>query len=523
MAGACPTSPRWRWAGSSTARVCARRAGRRRPGCAAVERRPIGRRRRRADHRPGRRRRGCGPAGMGRRRGTGPGGLLHRGQAPLAGRRRTAPRRPDGGICLPHDWLTWRLSADRGLDTLVTDRATRAAPPTGRRTGEYQADLLELALRGRRPAVPRVAGPAEPVGVLAGATAVLGPGTGDNAAAALGLAARPGDVVVSIGTSGVVSRITTTAVADVTGTVAGFADATGHHLPLVATLNAARVLDAGHPARGRPRDAVRPRAVGAVRRRRAGPRPLPRGGAHQPAPGDGCGPRPDPANVDPGVLGPRPPWRACCAGWPTESRRWSPRGCPSIRCCSSVVAPRPPRCSGSRPASSVSRSWSRRQVSTSPTVPPGRPRGSSPAQAHLHRGRSPASDLRGPGGRRCAGAIRGGARAHRRSVAGGGLPDDPGDVVRVRLHGVCAAPGNSTSRPPRRSLPSRASRSRTAPRSARRAGAGTRTTRAGSAQASRPVHPSPCGPRTAPERADCVPDRSAAPSDTARGGRLKSS
>jgi xylulokinase len=82
------------------------------------------------------------------------------------------------------------------------------------------------------------------VGVLRGSAAVLGPGTGDNAAAALGLAARPGDVVVSIGTSGVVCAVTPTAVADVTGTVAGFADATGNHLPLVATLNAARVLDA---------------------------------------------------------------------------------------------------------------------------------------------------------------------------------------------------------------------------------------------------------------------------------------
>jgi xylulokinase len=98
--------------------------------------------------------------------------------------------------------------------------------------------------------VPRVAGPAEAVGSLRGAVgslrgaAVLGPGTGDNAAAALGLAARPGDVVVSIGTSGVVSAVSTTAVSDATGTVAGFADASGNHLPLIATLNAARVLDA---------------------------------------------------------------------------------------------------------------------------------------------------------------------------------------------------------------------------------------------------------------------------------------
>ncbi|WP_456598726.1 FGGY-family carbohydrate kinase [Blastococcus sp. SYSU DS0616] len=151
-------------------------------------------------------------------------------------------------VCLPHDWLTWRLSADRDLGTLVTDRGDASGTAYwSARTGEYRLDLLERAMRGRRPAVPRVAGPAERVGSLAGGSGgsgVLGPGTGDNAAAALGLAARPGDVVVSIGTSGVVSAVTPTAVADVTGTVAGFADATGNHLPLVATLNAARVLDA---------------------------------------------------------------------------------------------------------------------------------------------------------------------------------------------------------------------------------------------------------------------------------------
>jgi xylulokinase len=148
-------------------------------------------------------------------------------------------------VCLPHDWLTWQLSADRGLGALVTDRGDASGTAYwSARTGEYRADLLELAMHGRRPAVPRVAGPAEAVGTLRGGAAVLGPGTGDNAAAALGLAARPGDVIVSIGTSGVVSAVTRTAVADPTGTVAGFADASGHHLPLVATLNAARVLDA---------------------------------------------------------------------------------------------------------------------------------------------------------------------------------------------------------------------------------------------------------------------------------------
>jgi xylulokinase len=64
------------------------------------------------------------------------------------------------------------------------------------------------------------------------------------AAAALGLGATAGDVVVSIGTSGVACAVSAHRVSDPTGTVAGFADATGRFLPLVATLNAAQVLDA---------------------------------------------------------------------------------------------------------------------------------------------------------------------------------------------------------------------------------------------------------------------------------------
>jgi xylulokinase len=146
-------------------------------------------------------------------------------------------------VCLPHDWLTWRLAGSPGLDALVTDRGD--ASGTGywsAATGEYRLDLLERAF-GRTAVVPTVLGPAEQAGQATGG-AVLGPGTGDNAAAALGLAAEPGDVVLSIGTSGVVSIVSTTPAADPSGTVAGFADATGNFLPLVATLNAAQVLDA---------------------------------------------------------------------------------------------------------------------------------------------------------------------------------------------------------------------------------------------------------------------------------------
>jgi xylulokinase len=146
-------------------------------------------------------------------------------------------------VCLPHDHLTWRLAGATGLDALVTDRGD--ASGTGYwspASGEYRRDLLTLGL-GHDAVLPRVLGPADAAGRTA-AGAVLGPGTGDNAAAALGLGAVSGDVVVSIGTSGVACAVADRPVGDVSGAVAGFADATGRFLPLVATLNAARVLDA---------------------------------------------------------------------------------------------------------------------------------------------------------------------------------------------------------------------------------------------------------------------------------------
>jgi xylulokinase len=82
---------------------------------------------------------------------------------------------------------------------------------------------------------------AENAGIPAGL--MVGAGAGDNAAAALGLGARSGDVVVSIGTSGTVFAVTDAPTIDPSGSVAGFADAGGAFLPLVATLNAARILD----------------------------------------------------------------------------------------------------------------------------------------------------------------------------------------------------------------------------------------------------------------------------------------
>ncbi len=151
--------------------------------------------------------------------------------------------RRTAAVCLPHDYLTWRLAGAQGLDTLVTDRGD--ASGTGYwspATNDYRRDLLGLGL-GHDAILPRVLGPAEVAGRMPSGP-LLGPGTGDNAAAALGLGAVAGDVVLSIGTSGVACAVAEQPVGDVSGAVAGFADATGRFLPLVATLNAARVLDA---------------------------------------------------------------------------------------------------------------------------------------------------------------------------------------------------------------------------------------------------------------------------------------
>jgi xylulokinase len=144
-------------------------------------------------------------------------------------------------VALPHDWLSWRLAG--GVGELATDRSDASGTGYWSPFSEdYRLDLLELAF-GARPELPRVAAPAEAVAATPGGI-LIGPGAGDNAAAALGLEMRPGDVAISLGTSGVVSAISAVPVADPTGTVTGFADADGAYLPLACTLNGSRVLDA---------------------------------------------------------------------------------------------------------------------------------------------------------------------------------------------------------------------------------------------------------------------------------------
>ncbi len=154
-------------------------------------------------------------------------------------------------VMLPHDFLTWLLT-----DRHVTDRGDASGtgwfdPATGAARGE----LLDLATgdgAGWVERVPRVLGPTDNAGTIAPEAAAMlgvpadvavGPGTGDNMGAALGLGLTAGDVAISLGTSGTVFAVSATPTADPSGAVAGFASAGGDYLPLVCTLNATKVTD----------------------------------------------------------------------------------------------------------------------------------------------------------------------------------------------------------------------------------------------------------------------------------------
>ena len=147
-------------------------------------------------------------------------------------------------IALPHDWLSWKLMGTGKLEDLFTDRGD--ASGTGYfdpSTSSYRRDILAMALKSEREIIlPKIIAPHTFAGKTSSGIQIA-PGTGDNAAAALGVGAQSGDVVVSLGTSGTAFAASATPTQDGSGEVAGFADATGAFLPLVCTLNAARILD----------------------------------------------------------------------------------------------------------------------------------------------------------------------------------------------------------------------------------------------------------------------------------------
>jgi xylulokinase len=182
-------------------------------------------------------------------------------------------------VGLPHDWLNYRLTGH-----LTTDRGD--ASGTGwwsPREGTYRRDLLALAVgereqvpHGERDAarlgLPALRGPEDPAGSLSRDAAKalglpegipVGPGTGDNMAAALGVGAKPGELIISLGTSGTAFGVSEAPVSDASGDVAGFADATGRFLPLACMLNCTRVVDTAARLLGLDREEALARA-GAV-------------------------------------------------------------------------------------------------------------------------------------------------------------------------------------------------------------------------------------------------------------------
>ncbi len=144
-------------------------------------------------------------------------------------------------VLLPHDWLTFRLTREMTTDRGDASGTGYWSPAENR----YRSDLLSLVddQVAWDTMLPTVLGPQAPAGEWAGHGSIVGPGTGDNMASALGLGLRPGDLSLSLGTSGVACTVSEEPRADPSGTVAGFADATGRFLPLVCTLNATRVTD----------------------------------------------------------------------------------------------------------------------------------------------------------------------------------------------------------------------------------------------------------------------------------------
>ncbi len=143
-------------------------------------------------------------------------------------------------VLLPHDYVSRHAGAPG--TRAFTDRGDASGTgyfDTAR--GAWRPDLLTAAL-GHEAAVPDVV-PGGTVAATTTAGAVVAGGTGDNMGGALGMALEPGDLLVSIGTSGVISAVSPDPVADGSGTVTGFADAETGFLPMVTTMNAAGILD----------------------------------------------------------------------------------------------------------------------------------------------------------------------------------------------------------------------------------------------------------------------------------------
>jgi xylulokinase len=152
-------------------------------------------------------------------------------------------------VLLPADWLMFRLTGGLHTDSSAASGTGYFSPADS----AWLPDLLELVGgEGWRPELPVLLGPDDSAGLVSAVAAdalglrvgiPVGPGCNDQPPAALAFGIRNGDVVISIGTSGTVFTRSSAPTADASGAVTGVADASGAFLPLVCTLNAAKVTD----------------------------------------------------------------------------------------------------------------------------------------------------------------------------------------------------------------------------------------------------------------------------------------
>lgn len=168
-------------------------------------------------------------------------------------------------VSLPHDWLTGQLtgrpSTDRGD---ASGSGWWSAVTESYDDAILDSEFVDLS----RDALPVVRGPSEMAGYVTATASErfgltqgipVGPGTGDNMAAALGLGLESGSPVVSLGTSGTAYVVSEESVQDPSGVVAGFCDASGRWLPLACTLNCTLAIDRIAALLGLHRDRIAPR------------------------------------------------------------------------------------------------------------------------------------------------------------------------------------------------------------------------------------------------------------------------
>ena len=149
-------------------------------------------------------------------------------------------------VMLPFDYIIYQLSGNK-----VTERG--GCSGTGYFNpfaNKWDLELASLATPGLDSnKVPAIVESAQAAGKITQIPfselngVLVGPGTGDNMAAALGLGIEEGDTVMSLGTSGTVYSVTPVGIKDGSGAINGYADATGRFMPMVTTLNAAKVTD----------------------------------------------------------------------------------------------------------------------------------------------------------------------------------------------------------------------------------------------------------------------------------------